>query len=397
MSASDLFRASSTENWTIDEIKKFDHLRAIFTTADRDNNYLLNQLEFKEFIQLLYSKHFTNQQYNGLYENWCKHFKCDILIGIDFLSLKQLCIQQLPIKSWSPTFYPNVPSNYICKACDQHNDHWIMCCKMLSQFQYKKKQKKQKKHTCTSNELFNKYYTEDQLIYLTVAYIRDLSKKWLFLHKLGDTLIREIIYRYHPRIDRFTIVGGAYVNPINRLEISSAKYTTSLFGGWLSGNGITCINKIKFNMKTAHPEYSGIGFITDKFEEFVRWEWNEGYNNSMVVHGNGYFITSECFDPEMKNYQKHIFGKGNNLYETGHDVIVKIDTKKMIAIIWNYTVLKLDDINEMYLNDISDKHRQYVFVTKLPLDKEKIGITVEMGGWTEQTVVVTEQSFIFNR
>eukprot|EP01084_Bolivina_argentea_P317857 551126_1 len=129
----------------------------------------------------------------------------------------------------------------------------------------------------------------------------------------------------------------------NGLSVTSANgtYVSVQFGDFFSTKNKS-IFFVKFNMKTIHPNLSGIGFITKTFDDFIRGDYNYGGNDSLCCYGNGYFVTSKCFDANMVNHKSMNCAIN---YAQGHDIMVKIDTNKMEAIIWNYTCTMLKDIN----------------------------------------------------
>ena len=94
------------------------------------------------------------------------------------------------------------------------------------------------------------------------------------------------------------------------------------------------ITKLIFNY---HPrDFSAIGFITQNFNEIERNELNIGNNDSLIACGNGWFVTSPCFDKLMNNHRTFEYGLNKELYNEGDEMIVQINTLKKQAYIQTF-------------------------------------------------------------
>eukprot|EP01084_Bolivina_argentea_P317852 551120_1 len=228
---------------------------------------------------------------------------------------------------------------------------------------------------------------------LTAGFIKQIENKYSFSYKMPDTLAK-LICDYYTMHFQFIKHPNCDVTE-NGLSTSNQEghYVSIRFGDFLS-NKSNCSYIVKFNMTKMYPKYSGIGFMSKQFNDWCHMSWNLGENNSLCLYGNSFFVTSSCFD-NMKYHNTDLLGittKAITRYEQGHDIMVKIDTNKMIAIIWNYTVLKIENMDESWFMQQYNKRNvtQYAFMINLPLDKHEIAIMIELGHVNQQITVKEE-------
>merc|ERR1712217_97151 len=109
-------------------------------------------------------------------------------------------------------------------------------------------------------------------------------------------------------------------------------------------------------------------------------------NGSMIIYGNGYNPWSPSLIKKGNTAQKENvrrYLKKNWIKNHGDEVIVKIDTKTMKAVIWNETELKVGDVK---MDKIANQHSEFAFLFEFPMDIE-MAILIEMGN-TSQTVSI---------
>ena len=238
-----------------------------------------------------------------------------------------------------------------------------------------------------------------RLKFLISGYVRDLENICILSYKVPVTLMK-LISNYYAI--NFQFISHEYCHvPDNGLSVSNPFeecYISIRYGEYFT-NMIECIYMVKFNMKSIDPLHSGIGFMTDKYNDFCHIGWNLGNNNSLCLYGNSFFVTSPCFDAEMKDHNKDLLGVKyysayTARYANGDDIIVKIDTKQEIGIIWNYTKLKIEphQMDKISFNNYRNKSKfnQYAFMVKLPLEKEQVAIMIELGYETQEICVEQE-------
>merc|ERR1712129_120743 len=104
----------------------------------------------------------------------------------------------------------------------------------------------------------------------------------------------------------------------------------------------------------------------------------------MMLYANGYHPTSECMARSKDQGTQYLT---EWCTEKGDEIIVKIDTKQMRALVWNERKLKLGDIS---FEDA--KNALHVILLELPLDK-KLALALDVGAHA-QTMAVLDQTFI---
>ena len=234
----------------------------------------------------------------------------------------------------------------------------------------------------------------DNIYLLTFGYIRELETNYSFKYQLPQQ-ITKLIFNYHPRDFKFKKcnmlkeIKWDIKNDGLTVTSRSDVFVSVQFGDFFTKQ-TNCIYTVKFLMKTAKSGFSGIGFITNEFDDIEHRTFNKGNNNSMIAYGNGYYATSPCFNKAMTDHCTFPFGY-DNFYQKGDEMIVQIDTLKKTATIWNYTELKVDDVKLLNTNN-DELMRRY----KLPLEKHDIAIIIEFGVY-DQTVTATEQTFVFHK
>ena len=155
-------------------------------------------------------------------------------------------------------------------------------------------------------------------------------------------------------------------------------------GDFISNNDGIIIT-IKFKMYNCDPSFSGIGFITDSFDNF-----NHGHdfdlnnnNHSMYLYGNGFYKTSISFDKDLKDTNSFI---KYQWFNTEDEISVKINTITKQVIIWNNEI----NIDKLHIDEIN-----YVFFMKIPLDTDnKVALMIDMGS-KQQTIHIIDQIIQF--
>ena len=145
---------------------------------------------------------------------------------------------------------------------------------------------------------------------------------------------------------------------------------------------------------------NGIGFISKEYNAFIAPRWNHGNNGSTAIASNGFFITSKCFDEEMKNHFEFIESHENAIPDHGcwyidNDLLmIKIDTYKMKAIVWNSTPPKGTVKAKTDLN-VDEEYEDYVgFYFKFDLPKD-ISVALQMELGTAQTVEIVDHVIVY--
>ena len=189
---------------------------------------------------------------------------------------------------------------------------------------------------------------------LCFGYIRLLESKLSLLYSIPSGIVNVIIL-YYPIEYKFINRGlGGYTisNNGSSLEKSSSHNYVVQFGEFFSNKlQPSFIWTITFKWISGNVRECAFGFITKQFDGFNNDCCNWGDNNSMSVAGNGYMVTSSCFNDDDDLTQIH---KNGYLWTTEFDchwfkvddlINIKINTKNMTAIIWNATNLNKNDLN----------------------------------------------------
>ena len=236
--------------------------------------------------------------------------------------------------------------------------------------------------------------TEEELkIELTTCgYIRELQSK-REIRVIPKTLISIIIMFYQRNwkfVDKKTF-GCILSKDRLSLTIESGTYSSVPFGEFFGKNDNTIY---KFLIKMGRCGWCGIGFITEEFSDFYHpsaADFNMGNNHSMVLYTNGYFVTSTDFN-KCGQASSTMIPNGDLDWSLEIDnIIVKINTNTMQALIWNYTVLRVEDIE---FNKY-DKDNKYQYMYQLPFDK-KISIIINAGKFRQTIRVVNQLFYAFN-
>ena len=150
------------------------------------------------------------------------------------------------------------------------------------------------------------------------------------------------------------------------------------------------IHKITFKSYTDSNQiitgFNSIGFCTKEFSKFISPDYNKGDNGSTYISSNGYFVTSKCFDSKMRKHRTFIEPNENAIdhhkgwYKANDLVMIKIDTHKMKAVIWNSTPPK-GKINGRIDLDVDKEYEDYKgFYFKFDLPKDiPVAVLVELG------------------
>ena len=251
--------------------------------------------------------------------------------------------------------------------------------------------------SCTNNQI----YEELKIKLIVFGYIRE-SLDQLIIPEPLIILISKFFERYW-RFHKVEIIKDLYSISEDGLSVHAKEdaYISIPFGHFFSIHDKMVYKfLIKLGLYQNRGMYStignsGIGFITEEFDEFdhtINSEyangWNKGDNHSMLLLSNGWFVTSKDLDENARAYTTQYHQRWSS---RGHEIMVKIDTKTMKVLIWNYTQTGIDDMKL----DEYDKDNNYQYLFQLPMNK-KISIVVMMGAEIEQSMSVLDQQFEYN-
>eukprot|EP01084_Bolivina_argentea_P209004 356121_1 len=234
---------------------------------------------------------------------------------------------------------------------------------------------------------------EIELVELCVyGYLRDFDSTNILSQPLPMELANVILI-YYPR-NRFKFINKANNKHISITnegytaiygDVSSSdppwdwtgdtptykRWVTLQIGDFLS-NKEKIIHTITFKLTTHDRNsdivgYNSIGFISKEFKLFESTSWNPGKNGSVSLSSNGYFVTSECFDKKYVNHGMIV----KAIYAENDEVMIKIDTNKMKAILWNSTPPEKSNIKRLTDMDVDgeyNKYKNYYYKFDLPND-----------------------------
>ena len=236
----------------------------------------------------------------------------------------------------------------------------------------------------------------------TYGYIREFETN----HKLSNIVpdqLKDVIVMFYPRV-KFKFIGQ-FENNDAKIENDGAKLTIINGSPWILcriGNFFDMNDKLvhKITLISYDGEITGcnsIGFLTKELSEFILPSYNPGNNGSMYISSNGYFATSKCFDPEMKNHatfihaNEHAMGWDQGWYKENDLVMIKIDTSKMKAIAWNSTPNQ-ERVKGRTDLDVDKEYEDYKgFYFKFDLPKDiPVAFFIELG--TEQSVEIIDHA-----
>eukprot|EP01083_Nonionella_stella_P039191 106598_1 len=210
-------------------------------------------------------------------------------------------------------------------------------------------------------ETHNKLFTPMELSTLIVAFYPRI--KFYFMDKGNNEHIISITD------DGCTVICGEHVS-----------------GGWVTlqiGDFFTNKDKLmhtltlKFSIEEnthSFQGYNSIGFISNEFTLFESPTWNPGRNGSVSISSNGYFVTSECFDKEL-NHHSSVLAM---TYTKDDAIMIKIDTHKMKAIIWNSTPSDAAAMKDMDVDGEYPDYQDHYLKFDLPKDIP-VALSVELG------------------
>ena len=242
----------------------------------------------------------------------------------------------------------------------------------------------------------------DKIEKLIYGYLRQFEKNTKLYTSIPLDLLRVIIMLYP--MNKFKFVNRSNHETVSIKDDGSTLifeqnaendvWLTVQIGYFLTSEDKT-IHLIRFKLE-AQESLCGahcIGFITEQFNEFVNDTWNHGTNGSTTISNNGYFITSKCFDEQLLNHGGFLdtFCVGNDeWYGRNDEVMIKIDTSKMKAIIWNATPpddSNLAPLHDMNIDEEYEEYKKYYFQYDLP---KHIPIALCMEFATTQTIKIIQ-------
>ena len=142
--------------------------------------------------------------------------------------------------------------------------------------------------------------------------------------------------------------------------------------------------------------HGGLGFITKDYTQFIADSWKYGKNESIMIYSNAFYTTSKCFDKDLKddctiiNFLHSSYGPYQGWYKSNDIIMIKIDTNKMKAIIWNSTPPKEKIKHGIIDLDVDKEYKEYrnwYFKMNLPKDVP-VALIVELG--KKQTVEIIQ-------
>ena len=234
------------------------------------------------------------------------------------------------------------------------------------------------------------------------GYLREFEKN----NKLSNIFpeqLKNVIIMLYPRnkfkfIDKFKISEA-------KVEDDGAKLVKMDDGDWVEcqiGDFFDINDKLiyKITLKSCNNDgritgFNSIGFITKEFTDFIIDDYNRGDNGSTYISSNGYFMTSKCFDETMKNHATFIYDNEKAIdidegwYDKNDLVMMKIDTSKMKAIVWNSTPPR-DKAKGRVDMDVDAEYGDYTgFYFKFDLPKDiPVAMFIELG--CKQTVEIVD-------
>eukprot|EP01084_Bolivina_argentea_P272845 464633_1 len=223
---------------------------------------------------------------------------------------------------------------------------------------------------------------EDVIDLCVFGYVRHLQNTILLAITIPDALLR-LICLFHPRdwkfidrnMSRCTVLDDGKSISNTTLKSRGIGYASVQFGNFFDINSKMIY---KFTFKMGYDDCDGIGFITKQYNEFSRDSWCCSNTECMVFYINGYWMGNTNL---FSSVSCGIWSRKND------EIVVKINTDIMTALVWNYTVLKKDDIEFKDYNE----NNIYQHKFKLPHD-QPIGLIIDFGGF-EHTISVTNQVF----
>eukprot|EP01084_Bolivina_argentea_P140902 247643_1 len=219
---------------------------------------------------------------------------------------------------------------------------------------------------------------------VVTGYIRQFQNNNQLFCSFSVDLIQTILLFYpihkweftDKKINNITILNG-YTLKYSRV-IASAAWVSVQIGDFFSIKD-KCIHTITLkgvsDIKSSFVGYNSIGFFTKKFTQFERNDWNHGKNYSVQIGSNGWFVTSECFD---KSLRYHYSNPLNNWYKSNDEIIVKIDTSKMKAIVWNSALPNFSSVKDMDVEHNNPKYKRYYWKFDLPKDIQ-VALMISIG------------------
>ena len=222
---------------------------------------------------------------------------------------------------------------------------------------------------------------------LTFGYLREFENVQKLSHKI-PTELKNVIIVFYPR-DKFKFMNRKILNAEsytiedngNKFNHKARKWVTVQIGDFIDINDkVIHTLKLKYHGNDINAQ-SGIGFITEDFEVFSDdiWYYMKGKPCSFIFT-NGYYITNNIFGSVNGNLTSSKFlNSYRGWYNSGDIMMIKINTDKMKAIIWNSTppqyIAAREDIN---VDEEYDDYKGYYFKYNLPRDKP-VALAVEAG------------------
>ena len=232
------------------------------------------------------------------------------------------------------------------------------------------------------------------------GYLRDFESHHQLYSRFPDEL-KDLIGLFYPR-SKLKFVDNFGAKNAVKIENDGAKLTTMTSAGTVScqirdffDSNDKLIHKIAVKSCDDSPAIISVGFAAKHFKKYITLTYNAGDNGCELITSTGYFVTSICFDPAMIDHGDFIIQNANALgrdrgWYTKNDVLmIKIDTSKMKAIVWNPTPPKEKATGRADL-DVDGEYKDYEpFYFKFDLPKHiPVALLIELG--TSQTVEIVE-------
>jgi len=204
----------------------------------------------------------------------------------------------------------------------------------------------------------------------------------------------ELIIQFHERDwmfihrDEYITDGAVRISEDGQSASINSKTYASIQYGPFWGSGDRMI--YQFRVRMGSPPQCGVGFISQTFTSFLRTGWNNGEPGSMCLYTNGYNPIHKDLNVgnKGKTTSKMLNDGSDWLDNIGDEVIIKINTDLMEALIWNETKLKIGDLD---FNTQYAMRSRRLFKMKLPKEFP-LALIFEMG-FKELTTTVIERKF----
>ena len=247
----------------------------------------------------------------------------------------------------------------------------------------------------------------DVFEFLIYGFIREYEKR----NKLSNTIpneLKKLMKIFYPGsefkfIDDAIKSGCEIENDGKTLIFDKRKWVTCQIGDFFD-------SKQKFIHKIALRHcgedicgWAGIGFITKNYTQFIADAWKSRKNESIMIYSNAFYTTSQSVVRDLKDRYRpnHLLWSSLETYwgwyKSDDIIMIKIDTNKMKAIIWNSTPPK-EKIKKGIIDLDVDKEykdfKNWYFKMNLPKDVS-VALIVELG--KKQTVEIIQHETQYSK